>query len=109
MCVADERRGASWWFFGIYGWPESQHKWKTGQLVSDLKPGSPLPWLVGGDLNEIFFHCEKKSGPPKSQVVLDNFRSSFLDNGLYDLGLSVGLAISPEPDGHPIHSTRKTG
>ncbi|KAJ8450416.1 hypothetical protein Cgig2_002101 [Carnegiea gigantea] len=37
----------------------------------------------GGDFNEIFFHSEKSGGP---QTAIDNFRMSFTDNGLYDLG-----------------------
>jgi len=43
-----------WRFTGIYGWAETQYKLQTGQLVCNLKPNSPLSWLVGGDLNEIF-------------------------------------------------------
>jgi len=36
----------SWCFSSIYGWSQAQQKWKTGQLISDLKPRSLLPWLV---------------------------------------------------------------
>ncbi|KAJ8434560.1 hypothetical protein Cgig2_014391 [Carnegiea gigantea] len=43
---------------------------------------------MGGDLNKIFYHSEKKGGPPKSQTLIDNFRDSFMDNGLYDIGYS---------------------
>jgi len=77
-----------WQFTGVYGWSESSQKWKTGDLISDLATHSPLPWLIGGDLNEIFFHEEKKGGPLKSQAVIDRFRDSFSDNGLFDLGYS---------------------
>jgi len=52
-----------------------------------LKAQSNLPWLVGGDLNEIFYHCEKRGGP-KSQTAINNFRAYFDDNGMFDLGYS---------------------
>ncbi|KAJ8453215.1 LOW QUALITY PROTEIN: hypothetical protein Cgig2_008099 [Carnegiea gigantea] len=42
-----------WRFTGIYGWPENQFQTLTGELIYDLSNRSNLPWLVGGDLNEI--------------------------------------------------------
>ncbi|KAJ8434562.1 LOW QUALITY PROTEIN: hypothetical protein Cgig2_014393 [Carnegiea gigantea] len=66
----------------------SQEKWKTSKLLSNLKTQSCLPWHMGGDLNKIFYHSEKKGGPPKSQTLVNNFRDSFMENGLYDLGYS---------------------
>ncbi|KAJ8428090.1 hypothetical protein Cgig2_024802 [Carnegiea gigantea] len=41
-----------WHFSGIYGWPESHLKWKTGQLITELKSHSNLSRLVGGDLTD---------------------------------------------------------
>lgn len=49
---------------------------------------SNLPWLVGDDLNEIFYNSEKKGGPPKSLLELDDFRNAFIHNGICDLGFS---------------------
>ena len=83
-----ERYETEWQFSGIYGWPDTQHKWKMGQLLSDLRSHSTLPWLVGGDLNEIFFHQEKRGGPLKPQSIIDNFQEAFIDVGLFDLGYS---------------------
>ncbi|KAJ8430219.1 LOW QUALITY PROTEIN: hypothetical protein Cgig2_009397 [Carnegiea gigantea] len=83
-----EGEDVTWRSSGVYGWPGSQEKWKTGAPLSDLRTHSRLPWLMGGDLNEIFHHSEKKRGPSKSQTLIDKFRESFLDNGLYDLGYS---------------------
>jgi len=76
----------AWRFTGIYGWPEAQNLWKTSQMIFDLHSHShsTLPWLVGGDLNEIFYTSEKKDGPPKSLSKLDAFRNAFIDNELYD-------------------------
>lgn len=49
---------------------------------------SNLPWLVGGDINEIFFNLEKKKGTNKLQVILDNFRDTFSACNLHDLGFT---------------------
>jgi len=48
-------------------------------------PKTPFlaPLAGKGDFNEIFFHSEKVSDPPKSQACIDSFRSSFIDNGLF--------------------------
>ena len=59
-----------------------------GELIADLRNHSTLPWLVGGDFNEIFYHSEKKGGCPKNQNLLDSFRNFFLDCNLFDLGYS---------------------
>ena len=47
-----------------------------------------LPLSCRADFNEIFFHSEKLGGPPNFELTIDNFWSSFPDNGLYDLGYS---------------------
>ena len=62
--------------------------WKTGQLISDLKSHLSLPWLMGGDLNKIFYHGEKKRGPSKPQSTIDSFLEAFLDCGLFDMDYS---------------------
>jgi len=52
----------SWRFTGICGWAETSHKTKTCELIKDIHRNSDLPWLLGGDLNEILFNFEKKGG-----------------------------------------------
>ncbi|KAJ8436873.1 hypothetical protein Cgig2_002373 [Carnegiea gigantea] len=77
-----------WHFTELYGWHKKQLKLRMGELVEDLKTHSALPWLVERELNEIFYHSDKKGGPAKPQTLIDNFRNSFLDNDLYDLDYS---------------------
>ena len=55
-------------------------------ILSDLKPLFDLPWLVGGDLNQVFYKEEEKGGPPKSQNGINSFRDAFVNNDIFDLG-----------------------
>lgn len=86
ICWADGE--PTWRFTGVFGWPEAHMKHCMGELIQELKNHSDLPWLVGGGLNEIFYHIEKKGVPPKPQSHIYKFRGFFIDNDLYDL---VGL------------------
>ena len=53
----------TWRLTGVYGWSKTQHKHRTGSMINDLKTHSDLPWLIDRDLNEIFYHEEKRWGP----------------------------------------------
>ena len=75
-------------FRGVYGWVEMRLKLNTYEMIKDLSSHSSLPWLVGGDINEIFYNYEKKGGVAKNQTVLDTFCVTFEECGLYDLGFS---------------------
>ena len=81
-----ERDEVPWRFTAIYGWPETHLKWKTCALISELRRVSSLPWLIGGDLNEIFCNYEKKGGIAKCQSILARFRETAEECGLLDLG-----------------------
>jgi len=86
--VSWEQDAVEWRFTGVYGWPEMHNKRRTETLIAELATHSHLPWLVGGDLNEIFYHSEKRGGPRKPQAHIDSFRNAFLDHGLYDVGFA---------------------
>jgi len=32
-----------WRFTGVYGWPENEHKHRTGEMIADLKTHMDLP------------------------------------------------------------------
>ena len=78
-----------WCFTGVYGWSETSQKTKTCNMIRDIYKNVDLPWLLGGDLNEILFNFKKKGGFIKSQNVLDAFHETLEECGLYNLGFSV--------------------
>ncbi|KAJ8422344.1 hypothetical protein Cgig2_006314 [Carnegiea gigantea] len=65
---------------------ENLNKWRTGDMISNLKSHYTLAWLIRGDINEIFYHSEKCEGPSKPQAQIDAFTDAFVDNGLFDRG-----------------------
>ncbi|KAJ8432332.1 hypothetical protein Cgig2_032339 [Carnegiea gigantea] len=75
-------------FTGIYGFLESYNKLETCDLISKLYHHLDLPWLIGEDLNEILYNFEKRGGPPKTQSMLEAFRSALEERDLYNLGYS---------------------
>ncbi|GMI94654.1 hypothetical protein HRI_003134700 [Hibiscus trionum] len=46
-------------FTGVYGYAETSMKHKTWELIDSLRRNSQLPWLIGGDLNDILSDSEK--------------------------------------------------
>lgn len=84
--IIKEEDGFLWRYTGIYGESKMEEKTNTWDLLRRLKAERNLPWLCGGDLNEILFHHEKDGGPMKPEFLLDNFRRALEDCDLHDLG-----------------------
>lgn len=47
-----------------------------------------LPWLVSRDFNEIMYVHEKKGGIPRDEKVIEFFRDTLAECGLFDVGYS---------------------
>jgi len=77
-----------WRFTGLYGFSEKENKLKTCDLLLDLRLHTALPWLVGGDFNEILFNYQKKGGRTKAQATLEAFHATLDMRNLFDLGFS---------------------
>ncbi|XP_075486421.1 uncharacterized protein LOC142526031 [Primulina tabacum] len=77
-----------WRFTGFYGHPESsrQHfSWDLLWRLGSLSELGNLPWLVGGDFNEICFDREKSGGNPRPFFQTRAFRDVLEDFSLQDL------------------------
>ncbi|XP_074299994.1 uncharacterized protein LOC141631194 [Silene latifolia] len=75
-----------WRLTGFYGRSKQEDKWRSWQLLRELKPLSNLPWVVIGDFNEILYEHEKSGGTPRKQSVMDAFREAMDECGLIDIG-----------------------
>lgn len=59
-----------WRCTGFYGWAD--HSQRLRHLANQRN----LPWIVGGDFNEILPNEEKVGGGDMSQYVMMNFREA---------------------------------
>ncbi|KAL5537605.1 hypothetical protein UlMin_045703 [Ulmus minor] len=75
-----------WRFTGLYGNPDSSLRIHFWNLLKRLGDSSYLPWLCGGDLNEILFSHEKQGGADRAHYLMSNFRETLNYCGLADLG-----------------------
>ncbi|KAL4295395.1 hypothetical protein GQ457_12G013690 [Hibiscus cannabinus] len=74
----------SFHFSGLHGHCIDKLKHLTWSTIDRLRSSSALPWLVGGDINEILCHSEKEEGRRKLPGFLDTFRDCLDRNHLID-------------------------
>ncbi|KAL4310509.1 hypothetical protein GQ457_01G020120 [Hibiscus cannabinus] len=74
----------------MHGRSESALKKHNWALIDRLRDASPLPWLLGGDFNEILTFSEKQGGNRKSHHQLTDFFECLLRNDLADCKPSRG-------------------
>ncbi|KAL4283052.1 hypothetical protein GQ457_16G019420 [Hibiscus cannabinus] len=77
-------------FIGMYGTSDKRRKHEDWELLNRLKSRSDLPWLLGGDLNDILDYSEKDGRRRKPMVEMENFKSSLVRNDLWDIKPNKG-------------------
>ncbi|GLT27861.1 hypothetical protein SLA2020_028310 [Shorea laevis] len=60
----------TWRFTGYYGHPERHNRRHSWQLLRELATKSDLPWLIGGDFNDLLHSDEKLGGNPQLEWML---------------------------------------
>ncbi|KAJ8448576.1 hypothetical protein Cgig2_012220 [Carnegiea gigantea] len=78
----------TWRFTGIYGWPEHYNKLRTCVVLEELCSHSDLLWLVGGTLMRFSTMGTSSEALSNRRRLLGEFRDTFDECGLYDLGFS---------------------
>ncbi|KAL5759510.1 hypothetical protein ACOSQ2_018348 [Xanthoceras sorbifolium] len=80
--------GVMWRFSGFYGNPNPRDRDSSWELLRRLRLVDQLPWVCGGDFNEILSLSEKQGGSEKSIGGVLNFRKAVEDCDLFDPGCS---------------------
>lgn len=86
MCIAGATH--AWRFTGFYGNPNSTSStfsWKLLSRLYNIHELQHLPWLVGGDFNEILYESEKLVGSLCSLTQMSAFRDVINSCMLCDL------------------------
>lgn len=77
-----------WFGTGFYGWPSSEEKWGSWELLRRIRKDPSTPWHVFGDFNEILFPSEKCGGLQKRDRDMKLFHQALSACELLDLGYS---------------------
>ena len=70
----------------FYGEPATHKRIEAWNKLRLLNNKHDIPWLCGGDFNEITRHLEKLGGNNRSQAQMQLFRDVIDECGFLDLG-----------------------
>ena len=84
--VINKGKEKAWCFTGFYGAPETHLRDETWNLLCDLHSRFSLPWLCGGDFNELLKSHEKNGGRLRPYGQMESFRQVLDECNLLDLG-----------------------
>ncbi|KAK2422548.1 hypothetical protein QL285_033075 [Trifolium repens] len=84
--VLNDVNDESWFFSGVYGFPEEKNKKKMWSLIQHLASKVVSRWLCVGDLNDMLSGEDKKGGNSRTLSQLNLGRQTIEDCGLVDMG-----------------------
>ncbi|KAL5848978.1 hypothetical protein ACOSQ4_006991 [Xanthoceras sorbifolium] len=84
--IVRDCEGSRWCFTGFYGEPNLALRFHSWSLLHKLEGLFSLPWIIGGDFNEIFKEEEKIGGCSRSFKAIADFRDAVDGCRLLDLG-----------------------
>ncbi|KAL5740942.1 hypothetical protein ACOSQ2_030122 [Xanthoceras sorbifolium] len=87
-CIVSDADGRRWRFTGFYGEPKQWLREQSWVLLRRLAGLDNLPWLIGGDFNEILRGAEKEGGLARMGSAIDGFREAVDSCNLLDMGFS---------------------
>ena len=70
------QRGPLWKFKGFYGHPKPYKCHEAWTLLHHLKTMEPIPWVYGGDFNEILDASKKVGGVGRTPVLMEAFKNT---------------------------------
>ncbi|KAJ8624646.1 hypothetical protein MRB53_033176 [Persea americana] len=76
-----------WRMTGYYGYPETNRRRDSWNLLRVLSSSSSLPWVCLGDFNDLLAANEKRGKRDHPNWLLQGFKSAITDSGLIDLGM----------------------
>lgn len=74
-----------WRLTFFYGYPERKRRKESWNLLRLLASQSSLPWAIGGDFNNLLRENEKKGRHKHPNWLLNDFRDTMIDCGIFDL------------------------
>lgn len=77
--------GKKWPLTGFYGSLSDVASSASWSLLKRLRGSDDVPWIVGGDFNEVLHHSKKTGSRPKTDLDILPFRLA-MECGMMDMG-----------------------
>lgn len=77
-----------WRLTDIYGWSKSGQKYHTWDMINSLESDYSLPWVLGGDFNEVLLASKKRGENACDFNSFSAFRDCLDSTGLKEIDAS---------------------